>query len=420
MTAAASLSEPRVLAHAKRRLFPDADEPDSYAVCDTQFAVDEWLPGQPVAPEVREQLAPFNHVRLGSGYPDLVGVRALESDLLAVERFGDEPPLVAVEAKGHTGTGWGDVERGIVQAYDRLHEANAAYVAAPAASITDPARTLARELNVGVLAVDPGGTVDALEVPRVVGNRTTADAQAIRFQATAQGVADRSFSLNHPKNYLAVPLALSHPEETDAVLADRVVRATDGARQGAAFLGLIDERAQPPGRTELTPLGAEVVRFALDRYGSVDRALDAFAEWRRSRERFCELAPAWGQLTRRVVWAYPATQLLVEELQTMHDDGVRDPTLVDLVEWMHAQHPTFAVELFLRGTDDVRSRVLDGDGDLRVDALADGAVYHSPTVFQLKAMLFHAGVLAERGAEPHRLDPTADSWRLREPLDVRR
>ena len=50
-------------------------------------------------------------------------------------------------------------------------------------------------------------------------------------------------------------------------------------------------------------------------------------------------------------------------------------------------------------------------------ALADGSVYHSPTVFQLKAMLYHGGVLTERGAEPHRLDPTRDVWRLREPLD---
>ncbi len=120
------------------------------------------------------------------------------------------------------------------------------------------------------------------------------------------------------------------------------------------------------------------------------------------------MAPEWGLLIRRVVWAYPATQLLVEELQTMHDDGVREPSLVDLVEWLHVQHPTFTVELFLRGTDDVRSRLLDADGDLRVGELEDGNVFHSPTVFQLKAMLYHAGVLTDRGAEPHRLDPTND------------
>jgi hypothetical protein len=419
MTTTATLAEPEVLAHAKRRLFPDDEEPNTYAVCDTQFAVEEWLPGRPTDPKVRERLAPFNHVRLGSGYPDLVGVRSLDPGLLAVERVGDEPPLVAVEAKGEAGSGSGtvDVERGVVQAYDRLHEANVAFVAAPARAVTRSVRTLARELNVGVLGVDDGGEVTALERPRVVGNRTSDEATAVRFQATAQGVADRSFGLNHPKNYLAYPLALYHDDDATAVLADRVVRAVDDARRGAAFLGLVDER---PDGEALTPLGAEVVRFALDRHGSVDAALDEFDAWKGSRRRFCELTPEWGLVTRRVVWAYPATRLLVEELQTMHDDGVRDPSLAELVEWLHVQHPTFAVELFVRGTDAARSRVLDADGGLRPDALADGDVYHAPTTFQLKAVLFHAGVLAERGAEPNRLDPATDSWALREPLPPRR
>lgn len=414
MASAASLSEPRVLAHAKRRLFPRTDGPNTYAVCDTQFAAEEWLSGRPVPPDVRTQLSPFNHVRLGSGYPDLVGVGPLDSELLAVDRFGNRPPLVAVEAKGETTSGAVDVERGVVQAYDRLHEANVAYVAAPARAVSQSARTLARELNVGVLGVDADGAVEPLEVARVVGNRTAGDAAAIRFQATAQGVADRSFGLNHPKNYLAYPLALSHPEETATVLADRVVGAVADARRGAAFLGLVDDR---PDRVALTPLGREVVRFAMSRYGSVDAALYAFEDWRGSRGRFCDLAPEWGLLTRRVVWAYPATKLLVEELQTMHDDGIAEPSLVDLVEWLSVQHPTFTVELFVRGTDEARSRVFDGARALQVDELRDGDVYHAPTVFQLKTMLYHSGLLAERGVEPHRLDPTADGWALRQPLE---
>jgi len=52
--------------------------------------------------------------------------------------------------------------------------------------------------------------------------------------------------------------------------------------------------------------------------------------------------------------------------------------------------------------------------------LQDGASYHSPTVFQLKAMLYHAGILTERGSEPSRLDPTTDEWALREPLSRHR
>ena len=42
--------------------------------------------------------------------------------------------------------------------------------------------------------------------------------------------------------------------------------------------------------------------------------------------------------------------------------------------------------------------------------------YHSPTVFQLKAMLYHAGILTERGSEPSNLEPESDEWALREPL----
>lgn len=415
MSSAATFSEPQVLAHTKRRLFPESGDENAYAVVDTQFAVDEWLSEVSIDADVRDQLAPFNHVQVGSGYPDLVGVRKLESELLAVERFGEKPPLVAIEAKGYVGNQSVDVERGIVQAYDRLHEANAAYLAAPKRAISQSDRTLARELNVGVLGVEPDGRVATLEVPRVVGNRTSDDANAIRFQATAQGVAEKSFGLNHPKNYLAYPLAIYHPTDTEEILEKYVVSAVDDARRGSSFIGLIEER---PSGVDLTLLGEEVIRFALDRHGTVDEALQTFENWQGSRKRYCEIAPEWGLLARRVVWQYPATKLLVKELQTMHGDGVSKPTLVELVRWLHVQHPTFTVELFLRGDDDVRSRVLDEEGDLRAAALEDGNVYHSPTVFQLKAMLYHSGIVTERGAEPHRLDPTADIWKLREPLDT--
>jgi hypothetical protein len=406
-----ALPEPQVLAHTKRRLFPDDGE-DGYAVADTQFATDRWLDDQPVPDEVREALAPFNHVQVGSGYPDLVGVRALEHDLLSVDRFGD-PPLVAVEAKGYAG-GTVDVERGIVQAHDRLGEANVAFVAAPAEAVTATNRTLARDLNVGVLAVDAAGAVEPLEPARVVGNRTTTEVGAIRFQASAQGVTDRSFGLNHPKNYLGYAVALHADGDTAALVDEHVVGAVADARRGATFLGLVEERPTAP---RLTGLGREVVRFAVRHEGSMEAALARFEGWQGSGRRFCDLDPAWGQLARRVVYDYPATELLVEELGTMAADGERDPSLVDLVTTLHRHHPSFTVELFVRGTDDARERVLTTDGELREAALRDGAVYHSPTVFQLKAMLYHAGLLAERGAEPSNLDPTADSWRLRDPID---
>jgi hypothetical protein len=410
--ASAALSEPQVLAHTKRRLFPDQDAAATYAVVDTQFATDEWRSGEPVDEDVRETLSPFNHVAMGSGYPDLVGVAPLDTDLLAVERLGDEPPLIAIEAKGVTDAGTVDTEWGILQAYDRLHEANVAYLAAPKQALTATDRTLARELNVGVLGVDQSGAVSVQESPRIVGKRSTDAATAIRFQASAQGVADKSFSLNHPKNYLGYTLAV-FADGAPATLLDRydIVGAVDGARRGAEFLGLVNER---PDVVALTPLGNEVVRFALGRYDSVENALGEFGQWYRSTERFYDVAPVWGELTRRIIAAYPATELLVEELQTMHTDGIVEPSLVDLVVWLHEQHPAFTVELFVRGADAVRSRVITEDGALRERALEDGTVYHAPTVFQLKTMLFHAGVLTDRGTEPHDLEPTTDVWALRD------
>lgn len=405
----AALSEPRVLAHTKRALFPSEETPNNYAVVDTQFATTEWRKDERITDSVREQLAPFNHVQIGTGFPDLVGVGHIDPGYVADERPHNRPPLVAVEAKGHA-SGGVDVERGVVQAHDRLVEANVAFVVAPAGAIGTEPRTLARELNVGVLGVDEEGSIEPLERPRVLGNRTSREGDAIRFQATAQGVADKSFGLNHPKNYLAYPLAVAHSADTEAVVADRVVRAVDSARTGAVFLDLVTDEPDGP---HLTALGEEVVRFAIEHEGSVDAALECFADWRRSQKRFVELAPAWGMLTRRVVWAYPATRQLVEAIQEMHERGHREPTLVDLVEHLFDEYPTFTVELFVRGTDDARGRVLDEDGELKPDALRDGSVYHSPTVFQLKAICYHAGILTERGAEPNRLEPEDDVWALR-------
>lgn len=409
-TSASSLSEPYVLAHTKQTLFPEDGADEAYAVVDTQFAMDEWIPGEPVDPDILDLLSPFNHVDIGGGYPDLVGVRNLDNDYLAVDRFGEEPPLIVVEAKGYAG-GDVDTETGIVQAHARLNEANAAYLAAPADIISKSDRTLARELNVGVLGVTPGGEVSPLEVPRVVGNRTTTEAKAIRFQASAQGVADKSFSLNHPKNYLGYALACYADGDT-ALLQDRhVVGEIDGSETGAEFLGLIQKRA---GRTELTTLGQEVIRFAKSNYGTVETALEEFQNWQGSRKRFIDDAPLWGQLARRIVYEYRATTLLVAELQTMYEDGNSEPTLVELVSHLHEYHPTFTIELFVKGDEEVRGRVLNEDGELQVGELEDGNVFHSPTVFQLKAMLYHAGILTERGKEPNKLDPTNDVWALRE------
>ncbi|MDZ7688596.1 MAG: hypothetical protein U5J64_07740 [Halobacteriales archaeon] len=102
MSATAGLTEPEVLAHAKRSLFSDGDE-EMYVVSDTQFAKESWLSGGKIDEEVKHTLSPFNHVRVGSGYPDLVGVRNTDHLRGYVLDSSVEPEsaLLAVEAKGY-------------------------------------------------------------------------------------------------------------------------------------------------------------------------------------------------------------------------------------------------------------------------------------------------------------------------------
>ena len=92
-----------------------------------------------------------------------------------------------------------------------------------------------------------------------------------------------------------------------------------------------------------------------------------------------------------------------------------EPSLIELIERLHQSKPTFTVELFIRGGD-ARDEALTEDGQLLIDNHGDGNLYHSPTVFQLKTMLFHAGILSRRGSEPKELQPAEDVWKLLQPV----
>jgi hypothetical protein len=89
-------------------------------------------------------------------------------------------------------------------------EANLGYVAAPIQSFTDTARSLARDLNVGILGVHDLDTVECVEPARATGAGDFArDIQAIRFQATTHRLTEGSFPVNHPKNFLGYALAVA-------------------------------------------------------------------------------------------------------------------------------------------------------------------------------------------------------------------
>jgi len=407
---AVSLAEPTVLAAAKDTLYPDIDtSPDQYAVTETQFTQSTWG-GWTIPQALRDRLAPYNTIRLAAGEPDLLGVGMPATEVLN----GDAAttPVTVIEAKGHnTNPAAADVARGITQAHAHLPEVNLGYVAAPAPSITDTARAQARNLNIGIIAVDDTETARVVEPARVTGAgefSTTID--AVRLQATTHRLTDGSFPVNHPKNYLGYALALAADADTNTVYANNVINAISGGRRGAILLNLVDE--QPNGDT-LTHLGAEIVRFARNQHGSVTAALTVFDTWTGSQTRFTELAPRWAQLARSVAIQYEPTRLIITALERLHQDGTRDATLADVALEATRINQPLAVEVFF--TRDRREDVLTADGDINQFILDDPTIYKSGIHFQFKYQLYHLGILTTGGTD----DKDAvfsNEWRLEQAI----
>jgi len=409
---AATLTEPVVLAAAKDTLYPDLDDgKDRYAVTETQFTQSTWG-GWTIPEALHQRLAPFNTIRLTEGEPDLLGVGMPATDVLNAEAA--TTPVAVIEAKGHnTDPSAADVSRGINQAHTHLPEANLGYVAAPAPSITDTHRALARELNIGIIAVTDAHNASVIEPARVTGAgdfSTTID--AIRFQATTHRLTDGSFPVNHPKNYLGYPLALAANGDTEDVYSEYVINSVSGGRRGALLLNLIND--QPHGDT-LTHLGSEVVRFAHTHHDSLRGALEEFESWTGRSTRFTTLAPHWAQLARSIAIQYTPTQLIIEALEHLHQHGTKTATIADVArEASHINQP-LAVEVFFTQTR--RNDVLDAEGKIDVAALNDPTVYKSGIHFQYKYHLYHIGLLTQGGTDT-KSEILQDDWALTTPVNV--
>ena len=403
---AASLAEPTVLAAAKDTLYPDIEtSPDQYAVTETQFTQSTWG-GWTIPQALRERLAPYNTIRLAAGEPDLLGVGMPATEVLNADAA--TTPVTVIEAKGHNSDpAAADIARGITQAHAHLPEVNLGYVAAPATSITDAARAQARNLNVGVIAVDDTESARVVEPARVTGAgefSTTID--AVRLQASTHQLTEGSFPVNHPKNYLGYALALAADGDTDAVYAENVINAISGGRRGAILLNLIDDQ---PNGDSLTHLGAEVVRFARDQHGSVTAALAEFDTWTGSRTRFTKLAPRWAQLARSVAIQYEPTRLIITALERLHENGVSEPTLADVALEATRINQPLAVEVFF--TQHLRDAVLTADGEIAESELTDPTVYKSGIYFQFKYHLYHLGILTTGGTDDKQA-VLNNPWRL--------
>lgn len=230
----------------------------------------------------------------------------------------------------------------ITQAHAHLEEANVGYAAIPQSLVSHRERTLARELNINLLAVGQKG-VELLEQPRIVGSDTSSTAETVRFHARLGGVTVENLQKNHRKNALGHALAVQCDGESEATVEDYVIGAVADARRDAEALGLISRQG---GEQKLTSLGREAVRTMIAHHGSTERVLEEIDGLYRRPVRSVDGLPVVGVVARQVLLAYPLTQVLVEILGHLAEAETREPTLATVAKSVAEERTDFTLDLF--------------------------------------------------------------------------
>lgn len=217
-----------------------------------------------------------------------------------------------------------------------------------------------------------------------------------RVSAMLAGVpVGRRLQLNHPLNYLVVPFLRSqHPEgDLTGLLVDGWPDlGTEGSRrhavEGARALRLVD------ARDDLTDEGATVA----DLLGAL-----GFDPGRRppKTQRLADVAPGLAAVARLVLLRQPPVRLIMDSLARLPNGAGR---LQEVVRSAAAIDPALAAAVFL----------VDPSADPAAASAGDD--FSPSTVFKLKQVLWHAGLLST-GAHPSATrgrvtyDPLSDIWR---------
>lgn len=388
--------EPVVLAAAKDFLVTDGTE-HGYAIVDAQFLVNQWGETE-VADETIERLSPINALNLSAGRPDaLVAVPNPDAFETSTEQV-ISPLLCAIEAKGHSGDSV-NVAEAITQAHAHLDEVNLGFAAVPKQSVKPIHRRLAGELDIGLLLVDGGESVEVAEKPRAVGASTTPSTETIRFHARIGGDVPSKLKKNHPKNAVGYALAVAADGDTGTLCEEHVIGTVSHARLDAEALGLVATKSAQP---VLTPKGTESVRTLSYCYDGVLPALEKVGEYYRSQKRLIDVEPAMGIVARDAILQYPPTQELLNVLDNIAEEGSKQFRVDQVAKRLARRRPEFAIDLFL-STDPKTRRAALRDQEIRLDVFDREENYHTNTLFQYKAVLFHTGLLTSRG-----LDTLAD------------
>lgn len=384
--------EPLVLAAAKDYLVTDSTE-HGYAIVDAQFLANQWG-GTEVNDETIGRLSPINALNLSAGRPDAL-VAAPNPNVFETSTEQVLAPLLSViEAKGHSG-GSVNVAEAITQAHAHLDEVNLGFAAVPKKSVEPIHRRLAGELDVGLLMIDATGDVEVIKKPRAVGASTTPSTETVRFHARIGGDVPSKLKKNHPKNALGYVLAVAADGEPETLCEEYVIGTTAHARLDAEALGLV-----VTGNTEptLTPKGAESVRTLSYCYDGVLAALEKVKEYYGSQQRLIDVEPVMGTVARDAILQYPPTQELLHVLDEIAVEESEKFRVDQVAKRLAERRPEFAIDLFLSTDPVTRRNALQGQ-EVQLEVFDQENNYHTNTLYQYKAVLFHTGILTSRGID---------------------
>jgi hypothetical protein len=252
---------------------------------------------------------------------------------------------------------------------------------------------MARESGVGVLVLEGDNwhelvrPADPTPLPWTLGSTS----------AALEGVpAARQLQLNHPLNYLVVPLLAATLTQNRDLEEELAARWSDlgsrGTRRhavvGAQSLRLIDTDRKP------TAEGIAVADLLLGLGFTTENRPN-------KRARLADVAPAVAAIARFVFLQQPAVRLILRVLATAR----RPFPLPELAINSIRLDPPLGGALFL------------DDPSLEFSPDLTGPSYNSSTVFKLKQNLWHAGLLStgfhsSAGGRAANFRPAEDLWVL--------
>lgn len=208
------------------------------------------------------------------------------------------------------------------------------------------------------------------------------------------------FRLNHPKNYLGVPIAIAATDPAETLIADHLVSMLKEVTAGAEDLDLITRHKK------LTARGTWFLTAIDEQFKTPQAALREFdAE---SNTRFCEAFPELTPIAQAVFASQPHITALLESLSS-HSEF----TLPEITAELATASPEAAENIFIGNSDaiDLSPSEQPNSNSSHLGA-TDSIEYRTGTTLQLKSLLYHLGILTDSGVKSTNHVPKDDIWAL--------